>query len=56
MQYVTLRLANARREQLIEEAHRPRRSQPTRSRHLRRRVGRRLIVWGERLAHEPRVA
>jgi hypothetical protein len=56
MQYVNLRLAHARSEQLREEAHRSRGSQPIRSKRLRRRVGKRLIVWGEKLAHEPRVA
>lgn len=56
MQYLHLRLAQALSEQLIEDASRSRRSQPIRRRRLRRRVGQRLIVIGERLAHEPRVA
>lgn len=56
MYYLHLKLAQARSEQLIEEARRSRRSQPIRSRPLRRRVGRRLIVLGERLAHEPKAA
>lgn len=56
MQYMHLRLAQAMSEQLIEEATRSRQSQPIHRRRLRRRFGRRLIVWGERLTHEPRVA
>lgn len=56
MQYVTLGLAHARSEQLREEARRARRSQPIHSGRLRRRLGTRLITWGERLTHEPRVA
>lgn len=56
MQYVHLRLARARSEQLIREATRSGRSKPI-HRRLRRRLGKSLIDWGEKLSHgEPRVA
>ena len=56
MYYLHLKLAQARSEQLIEEARRSRRSQPIRRRRLRRGIGRGLMNLGERLAHEPRAA
>ena len=56
MQYVHLRLAQALSEQLRQEAIRSGRSKPI-HRELRRRLGIRLIAWGERLSRgEPRIA